>query len=426
MRAGALTVVAPVRPERLEALRGLLREVGGRADASPLVPFRDVPSLHFARWALVPPAAPGAPTLLAFESNFDGPAAAHLGALVGALGADFGRVYGHCAGFDEGAPRPHEALARYLRRHALDEAAFYVGARALTRALIDNDLQVRRALDRRADELVRRGLAPRDPQAVRAELLAALEAQRGLALGPPPAPPAGPPPRALVAAALVACGAALVPALPVLAPGALALALALRWHERRDAAALPAEPPPDDDERLDEVVRREDAHAQNPLTHLATIKAGPLRAAAVRAALAAIDLLGRYHYTQGRLGEVASIHFARWAILPDRRLLFFSNYDGSWESYLGDFVDKQSKGLSAIWSNTEGFPATRWLLLDGAADEERFKLWVRRHQVPTQVWFSAYPSLSLADVLRNARLRAGARAAPAGAAADARAWLAEL
>ncbi len=426
MKRGALTVVAPVRPERLDALQGLLRDAGGPPGASPLVPFRDVPSLHFARWALLPPAGAGAPTLLAFESNYDGAAEAHLGELVGALGADLARVYGHCAGFDERGRRPAEAIGRYLRGRAVPEAAFYVGAPALTRALIENDRLVRRELDRRADELVRYGLAARDPEAARADLIAALEGARAFTLGP--APPAAPaPPRALVAAALVAGGAALLATLPAWLPAALAFALALRCHEWRDAARLPAELPLDDDERLDEVMRREDARAQNPLTHLVPLKGGPLRLVAVRAALAGIDLLGRHYYNQGRLGEVSSIHFARWALLPDRRLLFFSNYDGSWESYLGDFVDKQSDGLSAVWSNTAGFPATRWLVRGGASDEERFKHWVRRHQLPTQVWFSAYPDLSLPDVLRNARLRAGALAGGGGGGeAAARAWLSEL
>jgi hypothetical protein len=421
VKQDALTIIAPVRPERLEALRGLLREIGQGADASPLVPFRDVPSLHFARWALVPPATPGGRTQLAFESNFDGPAESHLAELVDALGAHLARVYAHCAGFEAGGPKPAASLEGYLRRQTLREIAFYVGAPGLTRALVENDRRVRLALDRQADELVRRGIVPRDPEVARRNLLAALEGEPGLELGPA-GDPAPAPKRAWLVAALVAGGVALLPALPAALPPALALALALRWHERRDAAR-PAAWPPDDDEHLDEVTRREDAHAQNPMTHLVPVKAGLLRAFAVRAALTAIDLLGRHVYTEGRLGQISSIHFARWVLLRDQRLLFFSNYDGSWESYLGDFVDKQSEGLSAVWSNTEGFPPTRWLVGEGASHEEQFKLWVRRHQLPTQVWFSAYPSLSLPEVLRNARLREGS---VADGPRDPRAWLSEL
>jgi hypothetical protein len=91
--------------------------------------------------------------------------------------------------------------------------------------------------------------------------------------------------------------------------------------------------------------------------------------------------------------------------MPDGRLLFFSNYDGSWESYLGDFIDKASLGLSAVWSNTEGFPRTRWLIKEGSRDEERFKRWTRDHQLPTPIWYSAYPDRSVQNVLDDARFR---------------------
>ena len=39
-------------------------------------------------------------------------------------------------------------------------------------------------------------------------------------------------------------------------------------------------------------------------------------------------------------------------------LLFLSNYGGSWESYLEDFITKAHSGLTGIWSNTVGFPKT--------------------------------------------------------------------
>jgi hypothetical protein len=45
------------------------------------------------------------------------------------------------------------------------------------------------------------------------------------------------------------------------------------------------------------------------------------------------------------------------------------------------------------------------LLFKGAKDEESFKALTRANQVPTHVWFSAYPTLSVGDVLRNAKIR---------------------
>jgi hypothetical protein len=44
---------------------------------------------------------------------------------------------------------------------------------------------------------------------------------------------------------------------------------------------------------------------------------------------------------------------------------------------------------------------------DGATDEERFKSWTRDHQLPTQLWYSAYPDLTVFNIQQNARICAG-------------------
>ena len=46
-----------------------------------------------------------------------------------------------------------------------------------------------------------------------------------------------------------------------------------------------------------------------------------------------------------------------------RRMFFSSNYDGSLESYMNDFIDKAAWGLNAIFSNGDGFPRTCFLVL---------------------------------------------------------------
>ena len=80
-----------------------------------------------------------------------------------------------------------------------------------------------------------------------------------------------------------------------------------------------------------------------------------------------------------------TIHFARWVFLDDgRRVFFASNYDGSLESYMDDFIDKIAWGLNIVFSNGVGYPRTRWLVLDGARDELAFKDYLRLHQVPTR------------------------------------------
>ncbi|HLZ10472.1 MAG TPA: hypothetical protein VKT80_17940, partial [Chloroflexota bacterium] len=108
------------------------------------------------------------------------------------------------------------------------------------------------------------------------------------------------------------------------------------------------------------------------------------------------------------LAGVKTIHFARWVPIDgDRRVLFASYYDGSLESYMDDFIDKEAWGLNAVFSNGVGYPRTNWLVLDGAKDEQAFKDFLRSHQTPTPVWYSAYDRLTTLNIEKNAKIRAG-------------------
>jgi hypothetical protein len=213
------------------------------------------------------------------------------------------------------------------------------------------------------------------------------------------------------------------------APLALLLS-ALLLREYIDERGLSAEPAAPGDDHLSFLRSEEDHAVQNALTHLAVVKPGLLRFYLIRYVFWAIGkrvaLIDRF---EGALGGIGSIHFARWILLdaerrPNerRRLLFLSDYDGSWESYLGEFVDRAAAGLTAVWSNTEGFPKTRLLVLLGARDEQRFKDWTRTRQIRTPIWFSAYPDRTLANVASDVRI---AQLEATGAEQDPNAaWLA--
>ncbi len=113
-------------------------------------------------------------------------------------------------------------------------------------------------------------------------------------------------------------------------------------------------------------------------------------------------------YREGFLGGISTIHAARWITIPGTRtLVFFSNFGGSWESYLEDFITRAHEGLTAVWSNSIGFPRTKNLIQDGATDGERFKRYARASMQPTRFWYSAYPSLTTDHVRCNAALRRG-------------------
>ena len=134
----------------------------------------------------------------------------------------------------------------------------------------------------------------------------------------------------------------------------------------------------------------------------------------------------RHVFNRGNLAGVKTIHFARWIFLDDkRRVIFASNYDGSLESYMDDFIDKIAWGLNIVFSNGFGYPRTNWLIIDGARDELAFKDYLRLHQVPTRVWYSAYGRLSCAE---RREQRADSRRAPrrAGREAATQRWVQAL
>jgi hypothetical protein len=139
--------------------------------------------------------------------------------------------------------------------------------------------------------------------------------------------------------------------------------------------------------------------------------------------LVLIDYTCRHIFTHGFLARVQTIHFAFWAFLDDkRRVIFISNYDGGHEAYMDDFINKVAWGLNLAFSHGVGWPRTRWLVAGGARIENKFKNYQRRHQLPTQVWYQAYPGLALIDLKRNQRIRQGLE--PASVTdAQAQAWL---
>lgn len=191
-----------------------------------------------------------------------------------------------------------------------------------------------------------------------------------------------------------------------------------RYKEERDA---PDERDPSG-QAVSEIMARENKCKQNHLATVSTMKSGWLRRFALRLALWVVGAFAAYRARPGYLSDIGTIHFARWILVPGTdKLLFFSNYTGSWESYLEDFILKAHSGLTGVWSNAQGFPRTTKLVQDGAKDGDRVKRWARRQQHPTRFWYAAYPELTTGRVRSNAAIRDGF--AIASTECDAARWL---
>ena len=422
-------VLARVAPGRERDLRELLTTMNsaapGMADpANTVLPFGQFERLHFARLAVLDDPSigdieaydvprPDLPIYLALIGSCDGPADECIADLARRADAGLRRIFAHCEGFDA-----HGDLAAWMREHRRPIAANYIDwvgrtvrqvkeesalARALAakvpRAPLESGAQAQR-LRRELIEFVdlevsagRLGLTPHDPTPLRWKLAKLVH---------------------LFAVPLV--GLALAPFLIVLSP---LLVYCLRTREKNDPEVCP----PPDPAALLELQQLEDHDVSNQYTAIGSVKPGLFRRWLVTGLLVLIDYAARHVFTRGFLARVQTIHFAFWAFLDDkRRLVFTSNYDGGHEAYMDDFINKAAWGLNLSFSHGVGWPRTRWLVARGARIENRFKNYQRRHQLPTEVWYKAYPGLTLADLKRNQRIREGLEPAHV-TDAEAEAWL---
>jgi hypothetical protein len=407
------TVVAPIRKDREPALRQLLATMNlgpGAADPNnALVPFGEFGKLHFARFTLlddptqgdieaygVP--SPELPGYLAFLGDCDGPTHECLAQIVRRAAVGLREIFQHCSDFE-----PDRDLLSWMEAHDLPVAANYVNWVGRTVVQIKEESALQRVLAESVDRTaVSSGAAARQR---RDELIAFVRheiAAHRLALTPPAPTPLR---WQLAKLANLVVGVLLtLIAAPVLLLISPLLLVALRRRENRDPEICPRPGAA----LLHELQNLEDFDVSNQYTALGSAKPGAFRGALMTVVLAAIQFSCRHVFTCGFLARVQSIHFARWVFVDGKkRVIFVSNYDGGHQAYMDDFINKAAFGLNVVFSNGVGWPHTEWLIAKGSRREHYFKYFQRRHQLPTQVWYKAYPGLTLIDLARNARIRQG-------------------
>ena len=399
----AVTIAADVRPGEAVGLQELLASMGNGVANGSVLDLGALSEVHFARLFLLEETVDlegkPLPATLVYLSDFDVSKDEHLVQLAAAPGLD--RVFGSCEGY------PSSGLAQdrlaYLRGHLIDEQARYVNRPGRTVRQIQGEAELRDALEGFLDARAA-DLAGRDALQVRAAILNFVRGTPSLAwaLEPEPGPSLGWTLRKVLH--FVAIGLGLLLVLPFALLAAPIYAFLLWRHERSDTA----ENLKPDEETVRVLAAVEDHAVQNPFTAIGFVKPGLFRRLTILGVLNGVSFAARHVFNRGSLAGVKTIHFARWVFLDEgRRVFFASNYDGSLESYMDDFIDQISWGLNVVFSNGYGYPKTRWLVLDGSRNELAFKHYLRRHQVPTFVWHTAYDRLTAANVARNEQIRAG-------------------
>lgn len=396
----ALTILAEIVDR--ERLGDRLIDINADHDGNRWFHVGKLPNTHFTRFVIIDDKCDDGtnllPAMLAWEVNYDGDADAYLDAAV-KLTPSLDSIFDCCAGYPGSSDA--KRWRAWMHDHSYRAAAFYSAYPGVPHDEIVNDIAVHAKLRDLADVPEVALLQPPEVHRRFREDLTTSGLQTS---------PIADEKLRWFFDRLLAILAAIV-----IAPFLLLIIIfwwfpTLRKREREDEVGMIDKPVHDNG-----LAEEEDKIRQNQLTHVVDIKPGVFRMFTVWAVVNVIGVLASVFYVNGHLGGITSIHFARWVIVRDRRkvprakrrdrLLFFSNYDGSWESYLGEFIDRASTGLSAIWSNTEDFPRTEFLMFAGAKDEERFKQWTRDHQIVTQVWWSGVPLSTVQNVRDDIWLR---------------------
>lgn len=417
---GTLTIVTKIRPSKVAALEGLLKELNERILQGAAHPFEQVEGLYFARWGILAP-GPEGERLLVFGADFsagDGgrrkQMKAFLERFVGGLAVHrhepgpraFDAIYRSCEGYPSKGLRKPARVWAYLRAHSVHYTARHVDfayrvetAEGMRRLLVMSE-EAERYLNTSRHRLeapawdgngwaagvhqeLQQALpslqpALADPEWRRRWDVARLSAARATLLYPAL--------RYLVALPLVGTFKAVA-----------ALEKGLRGLFQHGGSAVAR--PRHGQAQASRHEREPQGLVQNPMIHAATLEPGVGARIALWVTLRSVNLRLR-RYVVG-LNHIRAIHCARWVLLKHRRsgkgslfrprtrrLLFFSNYDGSWESYIDSFVDdpEVKRFLEEIWSGTEDFPPHK----SGLPFVEPFKAWIRWKQVPTRVWYSSH------------------------------------
>lgn len=409
MLHGTLTIVTKIRPSKVAALEALLKDVNEGIRRGEAHPFERVEGLYFARWGILAP-GPDGERLLVFGADFSAEDGWYrkrmkefLERLVGTLSEHrrepgpraFDAIYRSCEGYPAKGLRKPTRVREFLQAHSVHYTARHVdfayrvetpeGMRQLL--ALSEDVERYLNTDRRGLEGLARDNAGWAAQVhrelrrrfrARQPALADPEWQRRwdvARLGVARATLLYPPLRYLVALPLVGAFSALA-----------VIEKALRVQGKRAMA-------------VQRLTREPQGPVQNPMIHAATLEPGIGARIALWLTLRSVNVR-LLRYVVG-LNHIRSIHCARWVLLKHRRggkgsllrprtrqLLFFSNYDGSWESYIDSFVDdpEVKAFLARIWSGTEGFPRP----MKDRPFVEPFKAWIQQQQVPTRVWYSAH------------------------------------
>jgi hypothetical protein len=339
--------------------------------------FQQMDTIHFARWVVINER--GHPHLL-FTSCHDGPWEAHIDQLIKVLDWRIEAIWKYCDGFPAAPPagsdRFNNDFKQYVRKHSFEPDTVFMGYPGVEVTELHSYMRQRAMIEEFLDRPDVQRFVPKFLNDLRA---------RG-----------NNQPRKSTDNRLLDLFKVIVFAIPTFLYSVFVKPIKMRLQ---GVPRIYYQIPPSDEKMVPVI---EDRITQNQMTVITKIKPGILRLLILKGVLALVDSAAKHVFNKGTLNNLSTIHFARWIIIDgDTHLLFESNYDSTWESYIGDFVDRVADGMNLIWSNCVDFPYTKGLTGEGCRDIESFKAYIRRNQIEAQVFYSAYRDRTVRNLLSD-------------------------
>jgi hypothetical protein len=388
-----LTLVTPVLDSRKERLLEDLKEIRVNLQKGIQESFENIGTIHFARWLIID-IEPGQKAKLVFSSNFDGEIQQQIKDLSSTAGDIIDKIYECCEGYPSPGERTPQTRADYLNKWYIPPSAFYRGAPGRSLKQIKDEDRLHSFIlnfvnSKKLDNYSASEVKKQVQEAVFSNpdfewVKTPIKLPRVNWIG------------------LFFIGIILL----VLSPIIIIWALIVQFGYERHDEYFTLKRSQLDEKKIKTLEDYEDLEIPNQFSQLVNMKPGKVRLITFEAFMLFAKVLIPVKFVKGKLMGIPTIHFARWVKFDNnKRVLFFSNFDGSWQQYLGDFIDQSGWGLTGIFSNTTRFPKTKFLVTGGAYDEEHFLAWSRHSELQTQIWYNAYPHLSIKNVNNNSRIR---------------------
>lgn len=427
---GGITVIAEIDPaENIQELYTLLNHIGDNINTTPVIDFEGMEGLHFCRWfiieGLVDATGCAFPDSLVYAAYYDGTAKDHLDELLNNCLSSVKLIYGYCKDFPIDTAATNEEIMRYFKKRMSKNQLLWPAYRGGTAEQILGEQKIRDSiqiyLNQRAANNKLQGLTPEEIKAgivhhiqndpeLKWVLTKRAEATFGW--------------KFMYYFKLVSKLLLIILLLPIL----LIFFIPVWWlwlsrvFEKRD------------DKNRKQIVRtkaitdllnKEDRVSMNQLTIYGCINRPYwYRLTTLKIGLWIFSLNGTYRSNKGKLSGIETIHFANWSLFnKGKSVMFLSNYDGAWQVYLSEFIDRSAMAMNLTFGTTVNYPKTRRLLWEGAFDEQAFKTVVRDNQFPSQVFYSKYPYITMKNILNNSNIRKGLDGSSTESVSD---WLKRL